>query len=123
VRFLVDECAGPAVAEDLRAQNHDVTSVFDALRGTDDLTLLEKAVAEERILITADKGFGEKVYRQRLAHRGIVLLRLEDQRPVTQNAVLRRLLRQYADDLPDQFVVVNENSVRFAEKQVASKES
>jgi uncharacterized protein with PIN domain len=29
MRFLVDECTGPAVAHWLRLQNHDVVSVFD----------------------------------------------------------------------------------------------
>ena len=33
MRFLVDECTGPAVAEWLREQKHDVFSVYDEARG------------------------------------------------------------------------------------------
>ncbi len=33
MRFLVDECTGPAVAAWLRNQNHNVFSVFDQARG------------------------------------------------------------------------------------------
>ncbi len=36
MRFLVDECIGPAVAQWLREQGHDVSSVFDESRGEDD---------------------------------------------------------------------------------------
>lgn len=32
MRFLVDECTGPAVAEWLRRQDHDVVSVFDEIK-------------------------------------------------------------------------------------------
>ena len=35
MRFLVDECTGPAVAEWLRKQNHEVFSVYDEARGLD----------------------------------------------------------------------------------------
>ena len=33
MRFLVDECTGPAVATWLRTQNHEVFSVFEQSRG------------------------------------------------------------------------------------------
>ncbi|CAN5819172.1 hypothetical protein BH24ACI1_BH24ACI1_13640 [soil metagenome] len=63
MRFLVDECTGPKVAEWLRAQNHEVFSVFDEMRGADDEQIIQKAFAENWLLITNDKDFGEKVYR------------------------------------------------------------
>jgi hypothetical protein len=33
MRFLVDECTGPAVASWLRQQNHEVFSVYEQARG------------------------------------------------------------------------------------------
>lgn len=62
MRFLVDECTGPAAAEWLRNEGHEVFSVFDEARGADDETIIQQAFAENRILITNDKDFGEKVY-------------------------------------------------------------
>ena len=35
MRFLVDECTGPSVAEWLRNQKHEVFSVFEEARGMD----------------------------------------------------------------------------------------
>ncbi|MCS7260536.1 MAG: DUF5615 family PIN-like protein [Anaerolineae bacterium] len=114
MRFLVDECAGPAVARWLRTQGYEVFSVYDEARGAEDDVLIAKAYAEDWILITADKDFGAKVYRERHPHRGVVLLRLEDERAVNKIGVLRQLLERYAAELANQFVVVTESQVRFA---------
>jgi predicted nuclease of predicted toxin-antitoxin system len=113
MRFLVDECTGPAVAEWLRGQKHEVFSIYDEARGIDDDNIIKKAFTENWVLITNDKDFGEKVYREGLPHKGVILLRLEDERAVIKIDTLKRLLENYADRLPDQFVVVTETQVRF----------
>lgn len=99
MRFLVDE---------------EVFSVFDEARGADDDFLLGKAFAENWILVTNDKDFGEKVFRERRPHRGVVFLRLDDERAANKINVLGRLLDGYADQIMDRFVVVTETQVRFA---------
>src|SRR5687767_2878931 len=55
MRLLVDECTGPAVARWLRGRGHDVFSVYEEARGMDDVSVLAKAAAEQRVLITNDK--------------------------------------------------------------------
>jgi len=114
MRFLVDESTGPAVAEWLLQQGHDVFSVYDAARGMDDNGIIEKACTENWILMTNDKDFGEKVYRERHPHKGVVLLRLDDERADVKIETVKRLLKGYAARLPGQFVVVTENRIRFA---------
>jgi predicted nuclease of predicted toxin-antitoxin system len=114
MRFLVDECTGPAVARWLREQGHDVFSVYEKARGVDDDEVIRKAFEEDRILVTNDKDFGEKVYRERCPHRGVVLLRLEDERTASKIEMVRRLLRDYGGQLGDSFVVVTEERVRIA---------
>ena len=114
MRFLVDESTGPVVAEWLRNKGHDVYSVFSESRGMQDAEVIQKAFADNRILVTNDKGFGEKVFRERQPHRGIILLRLEDERSIVKIEIIRRLLDRYANNLSGNFVVVTENSVRFA---------
>lgn len=114
MRFLVDECTGPAVARWLEAQQHDVFSVYDEARGIDDEEVIQRTFAENRLLVTNDKDFGEKVYRERLPHRGVILLRLADERSATKIDVLQKLLSAYADHIPGQFVVVTETKIRFA---------
>lgn len=114
MRFLVDECTGPAVARWLREQKHEVFSVYEEARGMDDDDIIRKAFVENRILITNDRGFGEKVYREQYPHRGVVFLRLEDERASNKIETVRRLLECYADQLANHFVVVTETQVRFA---------
>jgi len=114
MRLLVDECTGPAVARWLRERQHEVFSVYEEARGMDDDEIIKKAFAENWILITNDKDFGEKVYRDQYPHKGVVLLRLDDERAESKIDTVRRLLAGYADQLAGQFVVVTETAVRFA---------
>ena len=116
MRFLVDECTGPTVATWLRDNDYEVFSVFEDARGMDDEDIIQKAVEENWILITNDKDFGDKVYRDGRLHRGVILLRLEDERPATKIHVLSHLFRNYIDRVPGSFVVVTENQVRFARR-------
>jgi predicted nuclease of predicted toxin-antitoxin system len=114
MRFLVDECAGPAVADWLRSRGYDVFSVYDTARGLEDEEVIKKAFTEDWILVTNDKDFGEKVYREHKPHHGVVLMRLDDERAKSKIRVLKRLLENHARRLPEQFVVVTEKKVRFA---------
>jgi predicted nuclease of predicted toxin-antitoxin system len=113
MRFLVDECTGPSVAKWLRDQHHDVFSVYEGACGAEDEVLLQRACAEDRIVVTNDKDFGEKVFRDKLAHKGIILLRLDDERPPNKIAVLGKVLQGYADQLVGRFVVATEKVVRI----------
>jgi len=63
MQFVVDECIGPGVTRWLRGQEYDVISIFDAARGSVDEDILAWAEREDRILITADKDFGDLVFR------------------------------------------------------------
>jgi predicted nuclease of predicted toxin-antitoxin system len=98
----------------LRRHNHDVFSVFDEARGMDDNDIIHKALHEHWIIITNDKDFGNKVYRDGRLHRGVILLRLEDERPASKIGVLSRLFETYLDKLPNSFLVVTEKQIRFA---------
>lgn len=114
MRFLVDECTGPRVAEWLRSEGHDVFSVYQEAPGMADAEVLATALAENRILITNDKDFGEMVFRERMAHRGIVFLRLADERASNKIGVLKQLFANHTEKLPERFVTVTETRVRFA---------
>jgi predicted nuclease of predicted toxin-antitoxin system len=114
MRFIIDECIGPAVAHWMRAQGLEVFSVFEEARGWDDNRILAKAESGGWVLITGDKDFGELIFRERRPHHGVVLMRLDDERRANKVTVLERLLAAYARQLDDAFVVVSETRVRFA---------
>src|SRR3954451_13089273 len=97
MKFLVDECTGSAVARWLKEQGHDVFSVYDQARGIDDDGVAQIAQSERRILITNDRGFGEKVFRERRPHHGVVFLRLANERATNKIRVLNQLLNLYSE--------------------------
>ena len=114
MRFLVDECTGPAVARWLHNAGHDVYSVFDEASGISDDEVLGMALRSRSILITNDKDFGEMIFRERREHCGVVFLRLDDERSANKIDVLRKLIEQYIEKIPGKFVTVTETRVRFA---------
>lgn len=78
-----------------------------------DEDVLAKAVMTESILITNDKDFGEMIFRERRQHRGVIFLRLADERSANKIAVLRSLLNAHAERLTDKFATVAETKVRI----------
>lgn len=113
MKFLVDECTGPAVAHWLKQLGHDVFSVYEQAGGIADDKVLEIAQKEGRILITNDRGFGDKVFRERRQHHGVVFLRLANERGVNKIRVLSELLDRHSEAIKDRFVVVTETQIRF----------
>jgi predicted nuclease of predicted toxin-antitoxin system len=113
MRFIVDESTGHAVVAHLRTDQHDVLAVAEVMPQADDDDILHLAVTENRILITNNKDFGELVYRSGLPHRGILLLRLNDESSVHRVRIVQSVLERYADQLEDAFVVATEHHVRI----------
>ena len=91
MRFLVDECVGPSVVRWLRDNNYDATSAYEDCRGWDDGSILEKAFSEERIVVTLDKDFGDMVFRMKLSHCGIILLRCGYCSPAKKISTMKKI--------------------------------
>ncbi len=113
MNFVVDECTGPTVAAWLRLQGHDIVSIYDDARGAEDDAVLQRAFAEQRILITSDKDFGEMVFREQRPHHGVILLRLGNPSAIRHIHAIDELLKAHADSLADRFVVVTDAGVRI----------
>lgn len=113
MRFLLDEGIGYSVANFLRVQGFDVASIQEESPGEKDRVILRRGFREDRIIVTNDKDFGELVFRHSLPHKGIVLLRLRDERAANKVRVLRRLLESHGRKLRGNFIVVTEDRVRL----------
>ena len=112
-KFIVDECTSIAVAEFLREQGFDTVSVSEESPQTSDRAILHRAVAEQRIVVTNDKDFGDMVFRDNHPHCGVLLLRLADDRVATKIQVVAAVLKQYVDRLQNRFVVATERNIRI----------
>jgi predicted nuclease of predicted toxin-antitoxin system len=118
MRFIVDESTGYGVARYLQAQGHDVLIVAETMPEADDSAILQRAFAEERIVVTNDKDFGELIFRRREPHHGVVLLRLQDESGKNRLQVINTLMKQHSEKLPGRFAVVTEKNVRFRPKNI-----
>jgi predicted nuclease of predicted toxin-antitoxin system len=114
MRILVDECTGPSVAKYLQNQGNDVYSVSISSPGWTDYQVLNKAVSESRVIITNDKDFGDMIFREKLAHCGIILMRLEDESPANKITVLSLFLQNLEEQITDKyFIVLTEKLARI----------
>ena len=82
LRLICNENIPRSAIERLRSRGHDVASVKELLRGAPDISVLAVAQAENRIIVTQDKDFGELAFRERLpSDCGIILFRLAGNDP------------------------------------------
>jgi predicted nuclease of predicted toxin-antitoxin system len=110
-------CANENLSADciarLRQGGHDVLWIREAAPGSPDIAVINRALAEDRLLITFDKDFGELVFRSGVKSlRGIVLLRISQ---ASASAVAERVAAVLAsrDDWAGHFSIVDDFAVRM----------
>jgi predicted nuclease of predicted toxin-antitoxin system len=112
MRLLLNENVSRTVIRALRQRGHDVLSAKESLRGQSDQAILARALAEERLVVTHDKDFGELAFRSRLpAQCGVLLFRLAGASPDADNARLMEVIES-RDDWAGHFSVVTETQIR-----------
>jgi predicted nuclease of predicted toxin-antitoxin system len=116
MRFLLDENTDERLADYLRSLGHDVKTIaVDYTRSVGDPEVLRVARAEQRILITNDRDFGELIAREHLPHAGVIYFRLSTTRLSMKIERLDYILANYPHQL-NQLLVVREASVRVYSK-------
>jgi predicted nuclease of predicted toxin-antitoxin system len=120
MRILANENFPGPVVRALRAQGHDVAWVKEDARGAADESVLDRAQAEERLLVTFDKDFGELACRYHLpATCGVILFRLGGASPEADNTRTLAALTS-RDDWAGHFAVVQDDRVRLRRLPQAS---
>jgi predicted nuclease of predicted toxin-antitoxin system len=74
---------------------------------------LSEANKREALLVTADKDFGELVFRQRLVNNGVVLLRLAGLTAEKKAAIVSFGLRDHGGEMLQAFSVIAPGNVRI----------
>jgi predicted nuclease of predicted toxin-antitoxin system len=113
MRFLANENFPLDAVEALRRSGHDVGWVRTDAPGSTDRQVLERAVAEDRVLLTFDKDFAELSFHARVpAPCGIVLFRIPQSSSSQVAAVVSRAIA-LRDDWPRHFAVVETHRIRI----------
>lgn len=108
MRFLIDNNLSPLLAESLKAAGHDAIHLRDlAMQAAPDTVVLERAQADERVLVSADTDFGGLLARSHATGPSVLLIRrLAGRRAAEQSAIILANLDQIAEDLAVGAVVV-----------------
>ena len=106
MNFWVDESVDGPVVERLRQDGHAVQYVAEMSPGISDDEVLTQANQAGAILITADKDFGDLVFRQFRFTTGIVFLRLEGLSSLTKAEVVAAAINEHEAELPNAFTTI-----------------
>ena len=113
MNLLADESVDRPVVERLRADKHSVVYVAELDPGVGDDAVLERANHDGMLLITADRDFGELVFRLGRIHAGVVLIRLAGLSSEVKANAVSRALAERGDELLSAFSVISPGSLRI----------
>lgn len=113
MNIVADESVDRQVIERLRADGHCVQFVAEFAPGIDDEAVLRESRDSNAVLLTADKDFGELVFRQGLVHTGIVLIRLAGITPERKAVLVSWAFTQHAGELHRGFSVLSSRALRI----------
>lgn len=114
MKFIVDVGVGRSVEEQLRVEGHTALPVRDRNPHMPDVEILEWALAEQAIVVTMDKDFGDLVWKQQRPHVGILLLRMEEATGPERAAVMSLLVRDFSHELSGNFAVYKNERLRIS---------
>ena len=112
MKILADESVASEIVLRLRSDGHDVGYVAEMSPGIMDEEVLTLAADESTLLLTADKDFGESIFRQGYVKHGIVLYRLAGLPSQEKAEIVSLAIAKHGDELLQSFSVITEKAVR-----------
>jgi predicted nuclease of predicted toxin-antitoxin system len=113
VRFLADENVDKPIVERLRKDGHEVIYLIEIEQSISDDEVIQRANQESALLLTADKDFGELVFRQGRLVYGVVLIRMAGLSSQRKAGMVAMAVQEHADELADNFAVITPGAVRI----------
>ena len=112
MRFLADESWNFPVVRALRPAKHEEIAITEVAPRAEDDEVRERAVSDERILITEDKDFGQLVYASMRRTGGIIFIRFPARARLQLAESVVVLVRQRGQRLIGNFTVIQPGRVR-----------
>lgn len=114
MKFLGNMGISPKTIAYLRAQGHEAKRLLEEnLERLPDSDILDKARAEQSIVLTSDLDFGQLLAASRAELPSVIIFRLDDMSAPNVNRYLTTIIDDYADDLARGAIIsVDERAVR-----------
>ena len=112
MKFVADESVDKPIVDALRTDDHEVYYILEENRGIPDDEVL-KIANNNSILLTADKDFGDIVYRQKRNHHRIILFRLAGLNIEKKIQTVISALNQHHDEIENHFSVISKTHIRI----------
>jgi len=113
MNLLADESVDGPIVERLRQDGHRVWYVAEMEPGIPDDAVLSLANREGSVLLTADKDFGELVFRQHRLTPGVILIRLAGFAPRHKADIVVSAISERAPEMVRAFTVIGPRIVRI----------
>ncbi|MGR3320067.1 MAG: DUF5615 family PIN-like protein [Candidatus Anammoxibacter sp.] len=123
MRFLIDNALSPLLSKSLCNAGYDALHVRDIeLQTADDEVILKKAMAEDRIIISADTDFGTLLALWQQTKPLIILFRRRiERRPQQQLTLLLTNLARFQEALEKgSIIVIEEHRIRLRSLPIKS---
>jgi len=113
MNLVADEGVDRQIVEQLRQYGHDVVYVAELAPSIGDDEVLQQANDRHAPLLTADKDFGELVFRLNRVAAGVILVRLEGLLPETKATIVAQAIRDHEAELVHSFSVITPGMIRI----------
>ncbi len=114
--FLADESCDYSVVRALREVGYSVKAIVEISPSVPDDVVLKLAVAENRVLITEDKDFGEWIFAHQHSMTGVLFVRYPASLRSSMVASVVDLIREHATELDGSFTVLEPGRARIRRK-------
>jgi predicted nuclease of predicted toxin-antitoxin system len=110
--FVADESIDRQIVEALR-KTHHVTYIAEEQAGLTDEEVLSFCNTTHAFLLTADKDFGDLIFRQGWNHHGVLLLRLAGLSADKKVELCIKVINAHLVEMRGNFTVVTKKTMRI----------
>ncbi|MBN2351546.1 MAG: DUF5615 family PIN-like protein [Spirochaetales bacterium] len=111
-QFIADESVDRHIVLTLR-ERYEVLSIAEENPGIPDDAVLGLCEKHQAVLITADKDFGELVFRFKKNHFGVVLFRLPGLQQHEKAVLVDGAVRKHISEMRGNFTVITKDGIRI----------
>ena len=114
MKFLCNMGISPKTVAFLRAQGHDAKRLLEErLERLADSEIVDKARAEQSVILTSDLDFGQLLAASRAEMPSVIIFRLDDMSAPNVNRYLLKVIQGHADELTRGAILsVDERAIR-----------